>query len=77
MDIKLLIKVLVSIPKSFYFCMHFFNFKDAIRLPILVSYNTILNKLDGRIIMNQITPGIVKIGFTGSFGMGGGNLFRF
>lgn len=71
MDIKLLIKVLVSIPKSFYFCMHFFNFKDAIRLPILVSYNTILNKLDGRIIINQITPGIVKIGFTGSFGMGG------
>ena len=77
MDIKLLIKVLVSIPKSFYFCMHFFNFKDAIRLPILVSYNTILNKLDGRIIMNQITPGIVKIGFTGSFGMGGGTYLDF
>ena len=72
MDIKLIIKALISIPKSLYFCLHFWRLGDAIKLPVLVSYNTTLKKLDGNIQLNRIKPGTVKIGFTGSYGLGGG-----
>ena len=71
MNFKLIIKVLISIPKSLYVCIHFWPIKDAIKLPILVSYDTVLNKLDGEIVLEKISLGIVKIGFTGSFGLGG------
>ena len=73
MDIRLYLKVLLSIPKSLYFCIHYWGFKVAMRLPVLVSYNTCLKRLDGTIQLGRITPGIVKIGFTGSFGLGGGS----
>lgn len=44
---------ILSIPKSFWVSLHFFPLKDAIRLPILVRYNTKLNSLKGAVISNS------------------------
>lgn len=55
---------LLSIPKSFYVCLHYFSLLHALRLPIIVRYNTRLNALRGRIICHtSLRPGIFKIGF--------------
>lgn len=43
------IEKILSIPKSFWVSMHFFTLKDAIKLPILVRYNTKILTLKGEI----------------------------
>lgn len=43
---------ILSIPKSLWFCLHYFTIKDAIKLPVIVRYNTKLNVLKGRIILS-------------------------
>lgn len=40
---------ILSIPKSLWVSMHFFTLKDAIKLPILVRYNTKILTLKGEI----------------------------
>lgn len=67
--IKLIVQVLISIPKSFYVNAHFFSLKKAIKLPILVHWRTKLNRLNGAIEFAEISTGIVKIGFSGSFAL--------
>lgn len=40
---------ILSIPKSLWVSLHFFPVKEAIRLPILVRYNTKIVSLKGRV----------------------------
>ena len=44
------IEKILSIPKSFWVSLHFFPLKDALKLPVLVRYNTSLMSLKGKII---------------------------
>ena len=45
-----IVEYLFSVPKSFYVSLKYFSLKDAIRLPILVRYNTLLLELKGNIV---------------------------
>ena len=40
---------ILSIPKSFWVSLHFFTLRDALKLPILVRYNTKIQSLRGEI----------------------------
>ena len=44
---------LLSIPKSFWVSLHFFSFKDAIKLPVVVRYNTKIQSLKGAVIIKR------------------------
>lgn len=57
------LRYVLSIPKTIIFNMNYFSFKNAIKFPIIVSYDTRLNGLNGKVILNEIKTGIVKIGF--------------
>lgn len=59
------IEKILSIPKSFWVSMHFFTFKDAIKLPVLVRYNTKIQSLRGTIIINSggVKTAMLRIGF--------------
>lgn len=62
------IQILLGIPKSIYINFKYFKFRDAIKLPILVSYRTKFAKLEGEIkIKNcKIKTGLLQIGFDGA-----------
>lgn len=67
MKTRNLVKILFGMPKSLFLNFKYLPIKDAIKLPILVSYNTKLLKLKGEIIINgEIKPGMIKIGIGGS-----------
>ena len=61
------INKLLSIFKSIYLNFRIFNYKTAIKLPILVSYNTKLVglKKDSIVVDNSIGFGGIRIGFGG------------
>lgn len=60
---------LLGLPKTIYFNLKYFKLKEAIKLPVFVSYKVKLLKLDGLIIINaSIRPGMIKLGF-GSVGI--------
>lgn len=64
---ELIPKLLLGLPKSLYINFRYFNIKDAIKLPIIVSYKTKFLKLSGSIeIKGKIKPGMIKIGLEGS-----------
>lgn len=61
--IALIIQVLLGLPKSIMFNMHYFGFK-GIRLPVLVSSKTKLQKLKGEVaIKTPYKMGMIKLGF--------------
>lgn len=63
---KLTFEKLFSIPKSFWVSIHYFPFKEAIKLPILVRYNTRLIAIRGLIKINKsekVKTGMLSIGF--------------
>lgn len=63
---RLTFEKLISIPKSFWVSFHYFPFKEAIKLPILVRYNTRLLVVGGLIKINKserVKTGILSIGF--------------
>lgn len=63
---KILLAVL-GLPKSIYINLKYFEFKDAIKLPIIVSYRTKFLKLKGSIkIKGKIKTGMIRIGICGS-----------
>ena len=65
MKYKELFEYIFSIPLSVYCNMRLLPFRQALKLPILVRYNTRLNSLRGGVILpsDMIRPGLVKIGF--------------
>ena len=53
MSLKLIIELILSIPKSLRFCLHYFPFLDAIKLPVIVNRNTKVINLSGKIYLNE------------------------
>lgn len=66
--IRLYIAMMLSIPKSIWFCLLCFPLGTAIKIPILISYKTkVLHAFKGCIeIQGDIKPFMIKIGFGGS-----------
>jgi len=52
-----------GIPRSFYVNFRLLPFKQAIRLPIIVSRKTILSSLSGSVKLKKVRTGIIRIGF--------------
>ena len=68
---RLLSEAIFSIPKTIYFNFRCFSFSTAVKLPVLVSYQTKLLELHRGIITFGCTPShfMVKFGFGGSSGV--------
>lgn len=47
MNIAKIIKCIVSLPKTIYFCFRYLPFNQAIRIPILVAYDTHITQMQG------------------------------
>lgn len=60
------LQYLPHIPKSIVFNFRAFEFKDAIKLPVLISRHTEVQSMRGKIYLNKVKTGIVKIGFKGA-----------
>ncbi len=58
------LKNLINLPKSIWFCMRVFDFKDAVKLPVLMSHNTkVQGVYKGAVrIEGPIKPGMIKYG---------------
>ena len=59
---------ILSLPKSFYVCCRLCGFRQALKLPLLVKYNTVLKSLSGRVVAES--PGsrlLVGFGDVGIF----------
>lgn len=54
---------ILSIPKSFYVSLKYFSLKDAVKLPIMVRYNTVLLGLKGKITNSGAKFAMFKVGF--------------
>ena len=54
---------ILSLPKSLYVCLRLLPLRQAIKLPILVRYNTRLSCLNGNVILKECKRGIIQIGF--------------
>lgn len=67
---KPLLEKLLSIPKSFWVSIHYFPLTEALKLPIMVRYNTCLLSVGGKIIIRDKSEGKIL-----SFGFGGVGIF--
>lgn len=54
---------IISLPKSLYVCLRLLPFRQAIKLPIYVRYNTKLSSLKGSVILKECKRGLIQIGF--------------
>ena len=73
MRIKKLVRCVISLPKSIYFCFRYLPFNQAIRIPILIAYDTHITQMRGGVSINseKILPAMIHIGmFDGSFDCG-------
>lgn len=73
MNIKKLLMCALSLPKSICFCLHYLPLKQAVRIPIFVSYDTHITQMRGKVLLKseKIMPGMVHIGLNkGSFDCG-------
>lgn len=54
-----------NIPRSFYFCMHYFPFATAVKIPIFVSDKVWIKNLKGNLIIDApgVYFGMIKLGF--------------
>ena len=58
-----LIRYAAGLPKSIYVNLRVLPFLQAIRLPIIVSRKTKLQSLSGRVHLNNVKTGLIRIGF--------------
>lgn len=61
-----LLRYVLALPKSIYVNLRLLPFKQAVKLPIIVSNKTKLISLRGKVNLGKVKPGIVRIGFTGA-----------
>ena len=64
--LAMLAKILIGIPKSIFVNYRSLPFALALRLPILVSYDTKILSLKGKFIIQDSSFGSVRIGFSGA-----------
>lgn len=56
--------ILLSIPKTLRFNLHYFPLKTALKLPVFVSHRTFLRELHGKIVLpEKVDTAMIKIGF--------------
>lgn len=56
--------ILLSLPKTLRFNLHYFPLKTALRLPVFVSHRTFLRELHGKIVVpDKVNTAMIKIGF--------------
>lgn len=55
---KPLLEKLLSIPKSFWVSIHYFPLTEALKLPIMVRYNTCLLSVGGKVIICDKSGGV-------------------
>ncbi|WP_160674354.1 acyltransferase [Clostridium sp. C8-1-8] len=56
--------IILGFPKTLYFNFKYFNFKDAVKLPVLISHRVYLKSLKGSIaITSNIRSKMIQIGF--------------
>jgi acetyltransferase-like isoleucine patch superfamily enzyme len=54
----------ISICKTLRFNFHYLKFRDAIKLPVIVSRHVLINSLKGEVrIEGEVQPGRIRIGF--------------
>lgn len=64
MTFRDILGIILSIPKTLRFNLHYFPIKTALKLPIFVSHHTYLRELHGKVIIpTAIQTAMVKIGF--------------
>lgn len=61
-----IIVFLLSFPKSICFCIKMLPFKTAIKLPIIIRYNTKISSCKGKIDIERKKFASIKIGFGGA-----------
>lgn len=55
---------LMAIPKTIYFNLKYFNFKQAIKFPVIISHRVYLKEVKGSVkIQGDINTAMIKIGF--------------
>lgn len=72
-----LIYKILSLPKTVFFNLYYFPIKEAIKLPVFVSYKCRVASLGNRnaIHLKHITTGAIRIGVSeGSFGIGNNDI---
>ncbi len=62
-NIQNLLVIALSLPKTIFFNLYYFNIKVAIKLPVIVKYNVRLQSLKGTVMIENPTPGSIRIGF--------------
>ena len=56
--------IIRSLPKTLHFNFHYFPFKTAVKLPVIVSHRTYLRELHGKVeLPEKVEKAMVKIGF--------------
>lgn len=56
--------ILLSLPKTLRFNLHYFPLKTALKLPVFVSHRTFLRELNGKIVLpEKVDTAMIKIGF--------------
>ena len=56
--------ILLSLPKTLRFNLHYFPLKTALKLPVFVSHRTFLRELNGKIVLpEKVNTAMIKIGF--------------
>lgn len=56
--------ILLSLPKTLRFNLHYFPLKTALKLPVFVSHRTFLRELHGKIVLpEKVNTAMIKIGF--------------
>ena len=73
MKIVKLIDAVLSIPKTIRVNFSLLPKNQAIHFPILVNWKTKIDGLNGKVTVDAIKTGMTRIGFGGSFALGGGN----
>lgn len=59
-----ILRYIIGLPKTAYFNFKYFDFFTAIKLPVLISNDTWLKEMGGKVIIEgEIRPGMVQIGF--------------
>lgn len=58
-----IIRYILGIPKTIFFNLWYLDLKDALKFPIIVSHKVKLRKLGGKIKLEKVKFGIVRIGF--------------
>ncbi len=59
-------KYIFAIPKSIYVNLRLLPFQQAVKLPIIVSSKTKLFSLSGKVYLDKVKTGIIRIGFGGA-----------